>query len=95
MDYCDLEVRIDNLISDIVSASGRFTSGKGQIVQADNELGSLNGTYAEVVSEINAQAAANPSDDGWKNLQSRMDKAIEHGQNLKTAVAVIRAAIGE
>ena len=95
MDYCEIETKLANSVADTVSARSRFDGGVAAIVAADNLLGSLAATYGAVVTEIDAQVAAAPTDAAWLALKARKGKIVASFQALKTATAAARAALGK
>jgi len=91
--FTQVEASLTNAGGDIIKARQTYERSEAGVTQADNILGTLGTTYAEVIAEIDTQAAALPNDTAWQNLKSRLDKIVAERATLKTTTAAALAAL--
>lgn len=89
MTYTQIEAALDNVRNDIIAARKRFADGKLSIQQADNALGGIPTTYAQVISAINAGSGA-----AYDVLKARQAEMVAEFQALKGETAAAVAALG-
>ena len=90
IEFTLVEAALDNIRGLIINNREAFTQAVARIGAANNAIGNLGTTYAAIVTEINARAAADPTDTGWKVAKARLDKFVAEYQALK---AVLQAAV--
>jgi|GEM_PF-6649594 len=93
MNYCEIEVRLNNAAGDVSQSAQQFTKAKQAIDLVYSVLDGLGTTYAEALSELNDALAANPTDSGWINLDARRDKIVAAALALKADVLAVKNAI--
>jgi hypothetical protein len=86
MDYSGVVLRLANVASDIDTQRQRFNSAVQAITAANNVLGNMPTTYAEVLAAVDAGVAANPADRGWLNAQADKDHFVADFLALKAEV---------
>ena len=87
--YTEAEAALTNAGGDIIQASQVFASAKTNIVAADNKLGNIPTTYAELVATVDA----NQADPAWAALKLRMDKIVADYLTAKAGTAGARTAL--
>jgi len=90
--FCQIEQALLNAAADIVKSRQRYDQANQATSAADNVLAGLATTYAEVIAEVQARAAANPDDPAWVLLDNRLAKYIAERNDLKAATACMVAA---
>lgn len=63
-----------------------------QIVQAANNLAAMQTAWGPAIAFIDAQAAANPSDEQWAALKARKDKMVANFFQMRDLIIAVRDA---
>lgn len=85
---------LDDIAVRIKSNQSRVTNGLDSLATAVSDLTSLQSQYAAIVSEIDADLAANPDDDAYKVMKSEKDKLVAEFLALK-AVATSKSSAAQ
>ena len=80
--YCQVKTQLASARSDIVQARKLKENAAAQVAQATATLTNMPTTYGDLVSEVNAQATANPSNPEWQALKAGLDLALAERQAL-------------
>lgn len=95
--YSDALYQIDELTGRMSSAKSRMTRGLELLLESVTIYQTLDEAsptgFLDLVQFINAQAAANPTDEDWISIKSQKDKIVANFQSdLVTAQAKLTAA---
>ena len=85
---------LDDIAVRIKSNQARVTNGLDSLATAVSDLTSLQSQYTAIVSEIDADLAANPDDDAYKVMKSEKDKLVAEFLALK-AVATSKSSAAQ
>ena len=90
--FCELRPRVTNAMADVDAAKTRYASAKTTLTQASNSLAGMVAVYADVNTEVNAGAVANPANPAWLGLKAEKDLALGERSIVKSDVDCVLAA---
>lgn len=91
--FTETKATLDEIAQRSEANRKRIEQAKGQITQALSDLNSMNTAYSAFVTQLNADAAANPSDAAWINALAEKNELVSDFQALKTRAESIDTAI--
>ena len=91
--FTEAKTALDEIADRSTQNSKRLANAKTLLAQAQSDLAAMPGTYSSIISDINAEAAANPSDDAWTLAKAEKDQMVSDFQALKTEVDAVIAAV--
>lgn len=71
----------------------RVAQARTLLNEAASDLAAMPAAYSGFVSDLNAAAAANPSDEAWQHALSEKNHMVADFQALRTEVDALVAAI--
>lgn len=92
--YTERKTAINRMAEDIMRAVSKSASGNVNILQSFDILDAMPTTHGTVISEIDADAAANPSDAAVQAQKTEKDKIVGDFQAAKADVQAKKTALG-
>lgn len=90
MTFSELRPRVTNALGDVDRAKTQYGSAGTMLSQSKASLDAMATTYADVITDTNAGAAASPTNTAWQNLKAEKDLAIA---DRATILAVVNAML--
>lgn len=91
--YSQRKVALDEIADRIQQAAKRMQQGRASYQTAETDLAAMQTAYSEIVSDINADASANPLDQAHQLQKAEKDKLVADFQSLKSTATAVLAAI--
>lgn len=93
MSFTTVKNGLDEIAERSAANSKRVTQAKALLLQAQADLNAMASAYLDMVSEINSEAAANPSDVAWQGAKAEKDQLVSDFQALKSEVDALVTAV--
>lgn len=71
----------------------RLENAKIAITQAEADLVTMATQYSSIVTDVNAEVTADPSDAAWGTVKADMDKLLADRTDLKTRASAMKTAV--
>ena len=91
--YAEVKETLDGVATRIRRNISNLDSARSFVDNAVNDLTAMGSAYAEIVTEIDAQAAANPNSEAWQLALSEKDILVAEFQALKTTAQNLKDAM--
>ena len=88
--FNDAKTTLDDLSQIILGQKRQLQKAKAMITDSVNTLSGLPTTYGSIITYINTQAAANPSDPAWQNTKAEKDLIVAAYQALNTTATAMQ-----
>ena len=83
MEFTTLYQKVEEAIAEVANSQSRYDRDRASVTATDTELNDMPTKYAEVNTEVNAGAVANPDDAGWQGPKSKKDYALLARKDIK------------
>lgn len=93
--YTQTKAALDEIAARTEANRKRLEQAKILIGTADSDLGGMGSAYGAIVADIDANAAANPSDPAWIAAKAEKDLMVSDFQALKSRAAALKTAVIE
>ena len=93
MTFAELKTAIDSIAGRMAQNTVRVNTGRDQVSAAVIDLTAMGTAYTQVLAEVDAGVAANPSNAAWKNLQAEKDILVAEFGVQKTETETLKAAM--
>ena len=91
--FADVKHKLDEIAEQIRNRQSGINQARSKIDTTVESLTSMVSVYADVISEIEAQATANPTNQAWQLAKSEKDILVSEFQALKTTAEALKAAM--
>lgn len=90
--FSERKVALDEIASRIRANSKRLTDARNQIVTAEADLTAMATAYMAIVTDMNTDAAANPSNTAYTTMKAEKDIMVTEFNALKTRATALKTA---
>ena len=90
IDYISAKAALNQIASNVESQRTKLQRAKTFTDTAESALNALPTAYAAIVTYINDQATANPSEDLWQLLKDEKDEMVTAFQALKAVATSMK-----
>jgi len=91
--YTEVKQALDEIAERTVRNQQRTTQATDLLVQVQTDLQTMTTAYTTLISELNAEALANPDDMAWQTAKAEKDRLVADFQAFKTTVDALVTAI--
>ena len=91
--YTETKATLDEIAQRSESNRKRLEQAKGQVAAALSDLSGMAAAYGAFITQLNADAAANPTDDAWKLAKSEKNQLVSDFQALDARAEAMNTAI--
>ncbi len=91
--FTEVKKVLDEIAERTTQNASRTTNAKALLTTAQADLASMPGAYSSILSEIDAGATANPTDQAWQNAKAEKDQMVSDFQALKAEVDALVTAV--
>jgi len=91
--YAYLSSKVSEIRDRMSANLNRKSTAYNNIDAAVDDLGNMGPDYVGVSTEINSQAAANPSDEAWQALKASKDLLLSEFQTQEQDVQSVQTAM--
>ena len=91
--YATMKAALDEIAQRINENQGRLDGARQQVATAEAQLAGMPAQYAPIVADLDAAAAAAPSNTAIQVAKQEKDLLVAEFQALKTKAIAIKAAI--
>ena len=93
MTYSEAKAYLDEIAAKNTSAKGSLRTAKLGVTNIKSLLGAMPAQYAQVVTGINAAAAANPDDKAWQVAAAEVAHLVADFTTLQTTAGDMVTAL--
>ena len=91
--YAQLETLSDRVVSELARNQDQLEAAINQFAAIEASLTAMGTTYSTWVTEINALATANPSDDAVLALKAKKDRLVAEFNTSQTRATALKTAV--